>query len=172
MAIDIRSAEFANAWRTVSEALLAHIQGGEVIPSVVSSLEEPMQRSEGVEPQPQVRPQSVTTKQKQDVRYAACPIKQADGSYNFKNLKEDMQQESTFKITRYTDGTCEFELCDLQGEARQIFKDNQSDRMPSSVGTSSGEINADNKIINIRPGKGIMDGRSMKILEPLVVEFS
>lgn len=62
-------------------------------------------------------------------------------------------------------------MCDLQGEARQIFKDNQSDRMPSSVGTSTGEITADNKILNIKLGKGVMDGRSVKITEPLAVEF-
>lgn len=107
----------------------------------------------------------------QDVRYAACPVKQVDGSYTFKNLKEERQQESTYKITRYVGGYCEFELCDLQGEARQIFKDNQSDRMPSSVGTSTGEITADNKILNIKLGKGVMDGRSVKITEPLAVEF-
>lgn len=170
MAIDIRSQEFANAWRTVSEALLAYIQNGELGTSVVSQ-----SKSEEINHivinESKADTNSEEGKTIQDVRYAACPVKQVDGSYTFKNLKEERQQESTYKITRYVGGYCEFELCDLQGEARQIFKDNQSDRMPSSVGTSTGEITADNKILNVKLGKGVMDGRSVKITEPLAVEF-
>lgn len=172
MAININSPEFTQAWRTVSEALLAHIQGGGKInindiavgSDSINSIAG--RNVEEREPEPAFSSSEIL-----DVRYAACPIRQVDGSYTFKNLKEERQPESTFKITRYKDGTCEFEMCDLQGEARQIFKDNQSERMPSAVGIVYGEIAADNKIVNVKLGKGLMDGRSVKIIEPLEVEF-
>lgn len=167
MAIDIKSKEFADAWRIVSETLLAHLQNGELDTSFL----EQKSNSKSTKMQSASTSASGKSSSVQDVRYAACPVKQTDGTYTFKNLKEERQQESTYKITRYTDGSCEFELCDLQGEARQIFKDNHSDRMPSYVGTFTGEITADNKIVNIKKGKGIMEGRSVKITESLVVEF-
>ncbi|MBQ8361202.1 MAG: hypothetical protein IJX44_04550 [Bacteroidaceae bacterium] len=170
MEVDIKSQEFANAWRIVSEALLSYLQSGEVKPTVLMNNLSGQQA--GVKPVvSHIEAVPNKTSSVVDVRYAACPVKQTDGTYNFRNLKEERQQESTYKITRYADGSCEFELCDLQGEARQIFKDNQSDRMPSYVGTSTGEITADNKIVNVKPGRGIVDGRSVKITESLVVEF-
>lgn len=169
MSISINSPEFAAAWRLVSEALLSHLQSGGSINIVGVTTADPKGGDIITEP---IKPQSpVVNKQVEDVRYAACPVRQADGSYTLKNLKEERQSESTFKITRFTDGSCEFELCDLQGEARQIFKDNQADRMPSAVGTVMGEITSDNKIVNVKSGKGVVDGRSVKITEPLVVEF-
>lgn len=169
MSISINSPEFAAAWRLVSETLLSHLQNGGTINIGGMTPVQPTVRDITTEP---IKPQPiVTNKQVEDIRYAACPIRQADGSYTLKNLKEERQSESTFKITRFTDGSCEFELCDLQGEARQIFKDNQSDRMPSAVGTVMGEITSDNKIVNVKPGKGVVDGRSVRITEPLVVEF-
>lgn len=170
MAVDIKSQEFANAWRIVSETLLSYLQNGEIQSTVLmNKLSEQHTEVKSVASHLETVPNK--TNNVVDVRYAACPVRQADGTYNFKHLKEERQQESTYKITRYEDGSCEFELCDLQGEARQIFKDNQSDRMPSYVGISTGEITADNKIVNIKPGKGIIDGRSVKITEPLSVEF-
>lgn len=169
MSININSPEFAAAWRLVSEALLSHLQSGE---SINIKGITPVDLPAGNVITEPINPKNhLGNKQVDDIRYAACPVRQADGSYTLKNLKEERQSESTFKITRYTDGTCEFELCDLQGEARQIFKDNQSDRMPSAVGTAMGEITSDNKIVNVKPGKGVVDGRSVKITEPLLVEF-
>lgn len=170
MSVNINSPEFAAAWRLVSETLLAHIQGGGSIKISSNSSEGVIPEVEILSSQNQATP-PVFNKQKESVRYAACPVRQADGSYMLKNLKEECQSESTFKITRYTDGSCIFELCDLQGEARQIFKDNQSDRMPAAVGSVTGEITPDNKIVNVKPGKGVVDGRSIKIIEPLIVEF-
>lgn len=170
MAVDIKSQEFANAWRIVSETLLSCLQSGELKTSVLMN-----DLSEQCSDMKSTVSHFETVSNKENnvmyIRYVACPARQADGTYIFKNLKEERQDESTYKITRYENGSCEFELCDLQGEARQIFKDNQSYRMPSYVGTSTGEITADNKIVNIKPGKGIIDGRSVKITEPLVVEF-
>lgn len=170
MSVDIKSQEFANAWRIVSETVLSYLQSGELNPMVMESNLSKLQ-TEVKSVEQQGGPTLNKCHSVVDIRYAACPVKQADGTYTFKNLKEERQQESTYKITRYEDGSCEFELCDLQGEARQIFKDNQSDRMPSYVGTSTGEITADNKIVNVKSGKGIIDGRSVKIIDPLAVEF-
>ncbi|MCD8289984.1 MAG: hypothetical protein LUC91_00600 [Prevotella sp.] len=169
MTIDTKSPEFVNAWRLVSEALLEHIQqcGPMNSESIINSV--PVMKTAVENPISSSRPEKNI--QESDIRYAACAIRQTDGSYKFKNLKEEEQEESTYKITRYADGSCEFELCNLQGEARQVFKDNRAYRMPEAVGKSTGEITADNSIVTIRRGRGEVDGRSVKILEPLIVEF-
>ena len=140
MAVNINSPEFANAWRTVSEALLAYIQGGNFAaqqPPVQQSLVQ--QSANGaVAPHEVVTPPNLppqaATKEIESVRYASSPVKQADGSYIFKNMKAEQQPESTFKVTRYTDGSCEYVLCELEGESRQFFKDTLSYRLPAAVG--------------------------------------
>lgn len=180
MAIDTRSPEFVAAYQMVAQAFLEFLQGGGTFPGVEikNTLSEnpvpptwPGAAATELKSQPNSN-SGIGAKVQEDVRYAACPKREADGSYSLKNLKEEKQAESTFKVTRYTDGSCEFELCDLQGESRQIFKDNQADRMPSAVGiVVEGQITADNKIVNVKPGKGIVNGRSVKILEPLEVAF-
>lgn len=174
MIVKIDSPEFADAWRTVSESLLAYIQkGGNVantVPETTPQGNDGMSTSDEV-PSPASQPAS-PAKTVRNIRYANCPIRNSDGTYKFKNLKEEEQPESTYKITTYEDDTCEFELCNLKGEARQIFKDNKADRMPGAVGSSKGEITADNNIVNKTPGKGRVDGRSVIITGPLEVEFS
>lgn len=174
MAVDIRSQEFATAWRVVSEALLAALQGGEFKLSDVVSVVD----SVGVEPArpiESIRPQKVSEEPQRrtvnNIVYAVNPVKQQNGTYLFKNLKEEKQDNSIYKITRYTDGSCEFELCDLQGEIKQIFKDSLANVMPSSVGTYEGEITAESYIKTIISGKGVEDGRSVRITEPLKAEF-
>lgn len=180
MAIDINSQEFANAWRLVSEAMLQFVQNGGQISNFGSqesafadiyNSSSPTTSSAQSQTNPQQLVSSTEGKTKIGDRYAACPIRQQDGSYIFKNLKDERQPESTFKITRYSDETCDIELCDLQGEARQIFKDTKSERMPSTVGAIIGEITADKRIVNTKLGKGIIDGRSVRIIKPLEVEF-
>lgn len=180
MATDINSQEFANAWRLVSEALLQFVQNGGQFSNFgnqcSATADAPASLSQtSSSRQSQTNPQSPALNQesrtKADDRYAACPVRQTDGSYILKNLKEECQPESTFKITRYTDGTCDIELCNLKGEARQIFKDSKSERMPSAVGTVIGEITAEKRIVNTKLGKGIIDGRSVRIIDPLEVEF-
>lgn len=178
MVVPINSPQFADAWRTVSESLLAYLQnGGLNSVSTTSFMNNGVQLTSSEMQQPassEIRQPIADIKQSKaisDERYATCPIRQADGSYIFKNLKAEKQDESTYKIIRYTDGTCEYELCNLTGEARQIFKDNKETRMPSAVGILIGEIGKDNPICNQQNGKGIAEGRSVKILEPLTVEF-
>lgn len=163
MSKKINTPEFAQAWRFVSEALLEHFQqsgyDGEtkIIEKIVDT----------IEPKP-VQPKSKVLK---DVRYAACPIRQSDTTYMFKNLKMEKQPESTFKISRYEDDSCEFCLCDMDVETRQILRDNLTERLPSAVGSITGEITADNVAHTIKYGVGVADGRSVRILEPMLVEF-
>ncbi len=162
MAVNIKSREFADAWRTVSEALLASIQGGNFEPQ--PPVPQPANNDE--KSHEIVTPPIPLQAKKVEVRYAICPVKR-DGSYFFKNLKAEQQPDSTFKVTKYTDGSCEYELCELEGEPRQVFKDNLSYRLPAAVGKFVGEITADNSVTTVRKGKGVVDGRSVKITEPL-----
>ena len=101
MAVNINSPEFANAWRIVSEALLAYIQGGSFAvqppvpqPSVQQPANGAAESSVAVTP-PDLPPQAAA-KEVDNVRYASCPVKQGDGSYIFKNMKAEQQPESTF----------------------------------------------------------------------------
>lgn len=178
MIVPINSSQFADAWRTVSESLLAFLQNGGLnsvsaasfVNNSIQSISSEIQKvstSESQQPVVEIKPRKTVC----DELYATCPIRQADGSYKFKSLREEKGYESTYKIFRFTDGTCEFELCNLTGEARQIFKDNKDTRMPSAVGILIGEIGENNSICNQQKGKGIVEGKSVKITEPLTVEF-
>lgn len=176
MANKINSPEFAQAWRFVSECLLEFFQQGgaqsltssQDFNSATGSTLSPSQDNASTEQA--IKPEPVRTLK--EIRYAAVPIRLSDNNYMFKNLKDEVQpQASTYKIEMYTDGSCEFELCALDVEARQIFKDNQSERMPTTVGSSKGELTSDCQIITIKKGRGVVDGRSVRILEPLEVEF-
>lgn len=183
MAIRIDSPEFATAWRTVSEALLAYIQQGNLSHNGTDEPEggsgvHPTGNTGGNEggggtlPLPPLPTPPVKSRQIIATMYVVCPIPRSDGSYGFKNLKQEKQDESTYKIIKYSDGTCEFELCNLVGEARQIFKDNREKRMPSAVGIIvNGEITADNSIVCVKRGKGIVEGKQVRVTEPLEVEF-
>ena len=172
MVYSLQSPEFAQAFRIVTESILSALQSGKLmIPSdeVTNRVVNTVTETANV-----VLPTSSSSSVNRtgEVRYAACPIRQGEGLYIFKNLKEEMQEESTYKIYRYDDGTCEFELCELKGESRQIFKDNIDSRMPAAVGSAIGEITADGEIRTIKRGEGRADGRSVRIIAPMQVEFS
>lgn len=172
MAYSLKSPEFAQAFRIVAESLLSALQSIDLttLSAVVNN--EAVVSDETVGGA-QVKKMSYSQPNREgEVRYAACPIKNGEGGYIFKNLKAERQEESTYKIYRYDDGTCEFELCDLKGDSRQIFKDNMGDRMPATVGLSEGEITTDGQISIIQRGKGKVDGRSVIITAPLHVKFS
>lgn len=173
MVYPIQSPEFAQAYRIVTESILSALQSGKLIMSPADVTNHVATKDAGttdiILPKSSTAPADNRTG---EVRYAACPIRQGEGMYIFKNLKEEMQNESTYKIYRYEDGTCEFELCDLKGESRQIFKDNIDSRMPAAVGSATGEITADGSIRTIKRGEGRIDGRSVRIISPMQVEFS
>lgn len=170
MVYSIQSPEFAQAFRIVTESILSALQNGQLVLQTTEVGNNIVTESARVE-EPKT-PIASSAKPIGEIRYAACPIRQGEGLYIFKNLKEEMQDESTYKIFRYDDGMCEFELCDLKGESRQIFKDNIESRMPSAVGTATGEITSDGNIRTIQRGEGRADGRSVRITAPMKVEFS
>ena len=107
-------------------------------------------------------------------RYVVTPIKQEDGSYIFKNLKDEQQNASTFRIKIFSDNHCEFELCEIMGDP-QVFKDNMQERMPSGVCHTEGKLTADCQFVTLKPGEGIFittsNNRYVKILKPLEVKF-
>lgn len=175
MATDINPQEFAKAWRTVSEYLLQVIlKIASTNPAAVAPLPPapPAEGNDATSPSCQevVRTPKASPEPK-DTRYATCPIRQPDNTYVFKHLKDEKKENSIFKIIRYTDDSCEITVCDLCAEARQTLKDTRAETMPSAVGTIVGDITADSKIVNLRPGKGVLDGRLVRIIEPLEVEF-
>lgn len=173
--ISVKSPEFARAWRIVSEALLGLIQNGgldDLIGAIKKpDIIEPEEYSPIQETEPIFESPIEERKKVRDVRYAVCPLKRREGGYILKNLKETKQDESTFKITRYMDDTCDIEICELTPEDLQILKDNIKDRLPDEVGIVSGEITKDKRVRNIKPGKGLIVGKSIKIIEPLEAEF-
>lgn len=173
MAYSIQSPEFAQAFRIVTESILSALQGGSLVIPQTTNATNGAAMAAVITGEQQIRTSSIPrAKRVGEVRYAACPVRQGEGQYIFKNLKEELQEESTYKIYRYEDGTCEFELCDLKGESRQIFKDNMDSRMPAAVGSAKGEITADGQIRTIQYGEGRADGRSVRITAPMQVEFS
>ena len=183
MSYKINSPEFAQAWRIVSDALLEYLQQGGTLPIVSSSPSQPDDHSDGTT-QGNVADSytdmtDVAGTQKRElvaIRYAVTPIKQEDGSYIFKNLKDEQQNASTFKIKIFSDDSCEFELCEIMGDP-QVFKDNMTERMPSEVCIKlGGDLTADCTFNILNPGKGIFittnNSRFVKILEPLKVQFT
>ncbi len=183
MSYKINSPEFAQAWRIVSDALLEYLQQGGTFPiDMSSSPSQPEDHSDdatqGKVAESYTDMTDVASAQKRElvaIRYVVTPIKQEDGSYIFKNLKDEQQNASTFKIKIFSDNSCEFELCEIMGDP-QVFKDNMTERMPSEVCIKSGDLTADCTFKILHPGKGIFittnNSRFVKILEPLKVQFT
>lgn len=171
MAIDIKSPEFANAWRIVSEALLQHLQNGGTIanvpstpnveaPAVSTPVTTPVAAPAAAQPRTQLPPV-----------YANGPVLQPDSSYRFKGLKDERQDSSIYKITKYSDGTCDIEICELSADALKFLCDNMGAAMPSAVGTITGSVTDQGRFYTIKPGKGIVDGKQVRVVEPLEAEF-
>lgn len=183
----LNSPEFAQAWRTVSESLLHHLQQGGTMPT----LDIPQtQRPETITitdtppaytppaytpPAHTTPPPTATATATATVKltgYTTRPIPQGDGTYLFKNIREDRNEGSLYKITIYTNSTARFELCtDLSPDDRQILIDNSPEYIPTAVGTTTGTLKADSQIINTNPGTGATSGRSVRITSPMTVEF-
>lgn len=181
----INSPEFANAWRIVSEAFLEYVQlkgleMGKMLGQAQKIFENtPLanvndngsvtHQTELV--QPEVSKQSIPTRDFVCYKYVVGPAKQPDGTYRFKNLKPEKQDVSIYKLSKYSDDTYEFELCDLKGESLQILKDNIGNHIPDKVGSISGRITENCKILTIKKGRGVANGHSVTVVEPMIVEF-
>lgn len=175
----LNSPEFAECWRSVSESILAALQGivvgapgardGDLPPTGghVTPVGGGGNPGPGPVPPPPVAPKEA------EILYATRPIPKGDGTYQFKNPSVERQNGHTYKIWRYEDGSFEFEfLTNMSPEERQNFKDNQADRMPDSVGQASGAISASGAIVIESRGKGRKSGKSMVITEPVIVKFN
>lgn len=170
MAIDTNSQEFANAWRLVSESLLQFVQSGSLISNSDNSGGAVVDESTSiVSPLPIVANQEVKTKIA--TRYASFPIRQQDGSYILKNLKDEKQTASIFEITIYSDETCDIKVWEKLEEETFHFLTSRVES-PGGVLKIEGNIKKEQcSIRTIEPGKGIKDGRSVRVIEPPKVEF-
>lgn len=174
MAYPINSEEFAQAWRIVSESLLATLQniGSNGMERSKATICNDIGITQDDNPKKATSVEESANRIIEDVVYANCPISDGDGGYVFKNLKEEKSEQSTFKITRFSDGTAEFSIIEeLSNEALQNLKDNIGNRLPALVGTSEGTISEGCRIVNEIKGRGRKEGRSVKITEPLRVIF-
>lgn len=172
MIYDIKSPEFAQAWRTVSESLLHFLQNG-----AAASIGAPLSVQVSAPtpaPTPTPIPVPPADRSVAETCFASVPIGNPATGYLFKSLglKSEQQPNSVYKVVKYTDGSCEFSMCEsLDAEARQALKDSFSATMPLAVGSVTGELTATCAIVNVQPGQGKIDGRSVRILAPMKVEF-
>ncbi len=163
--IDIHSAEFAQAWRTVSEALLAAIQG---TTTTQETIVPPPAETTPISPVV-VTPEPVT-RHVSSVRYASR-VKAQDGRYYMMNLKDTPQDNTIIVINIYDDNTCSFELAQLTTEWRQSLKDNRATHLPATVATIIGAITADAAITTTVKGQGTFNSGRVTITAPMTVEF-
>lgn len=170
MAYDINSKEFAEAWRIVSETLLSTLQNGSSVIDIVDSADK-FEKTVKEPSNPNVV-EPLMNHGSEETLFAVSPVNSGDGYYLFKNLKYEKQDNSIFEIKRFEDGYCEFTLCDLNPEARQILFDQKNSLLPSAVGECDGEIKLDNGFQTIRKGIGERSGRSVRILEPMKIKFN
>lgn len=171
------SPEFAESFRNVSDSILAALQSLGCSHGSRNQVESESQKGGNylVDPNEEGLEETVSEVPlgNAEILYSSRPIPRGDGTYVFKNLSSECQDGHTYKIWRYEDGSCEFELrVNLDNEERQIFKDNQAERMPDAVGIADGNISADGAIIITRRGKGTKMGKSVLVTEPVLVKFN
>lgn len=107
-------------------------------------------------------------------RYATVPeLEDSEGTYYFRRTVEYKQEdERYFVIHEFTDGNCFFEIKDdVVGEKLQTFIDNKEITMDSSVVKYSGNPTANSRIVTVTQGTARRNGRSIKIITPLIIRF-
>ena len=121
--------------------------------------------------QPVVAEPVVKTKQIQDVVYGFNPINRG-GVYMWTRLSPDAD-EQRYKVTKYTDGTADFELIKLSGEALHSVWMSKSDSIPSSVVSvnGNGAPTDGSSLVTIEPGKGKVQGRTVIVESPCITEI-
>lgn len=186
MAYNVKSKEFADAWRIVSEALLAMIQQGEFTLPTQLSTDSTQESSTTNKPAavdaptneiPASAVEVLCSRTPVETLYSAVPQKNEDGSYSFKRMKDE-RNKLFYRIFVYEDDTCEFELCpEIAGESENLqnLRDSASGSMPNTVcKVVGGSLDSDvNSIKTIRRGKGHKTGRfSCAIDSPCEVAIS
>lgn len=166
------------AWRIVSESLLAYFQGSayatppaqpqsgtnDIRPAAPTANQHDTDSSA---PAPAVTPAAAQPRTEIGTFYAPRPIPQSDGGYLFKALVDEAQDNSIYKITKYSDGSATFVLCNLAGDKLTKFINDRDNVMPSSVGVLSGTPAAGCRITISEPGTGKIQGRCIRIVSPL-----
>ena len=172
MAYDIKSKEFAEAWRIVSETLLSTLRHGTITQGISDISTKIVEATLFSEETPNTVSATSLHHGKSETLYAASPIGTGDGGFMFKSLKDEKQENSIFEVTRFEDGYCEFTLCDLTSEARQILFDQKNSLLPPQVGALEGDIKVDNSFQTLVKGVCERNGRSVRIINPMKVKFS
>ncbi|MGN0222926.1 MAG: hypothetical protein ACI4AM_02745 [Muribaculaceae bacterium] len=163
MSYNVKSKEFADAWRIVSEALLAMIQQGNVsLPSQLltgsnsgsTTTDNPAVVDTASDHIPDTDVEVVSYRTAVETLYSAVPLKNEDGTYSFKRMRSD-RDNHFYRIFVYDDDSCEFELCtelssDKESENLQNLRDSVSNSMPEGVcQVVAGKLNSDVKSIRI-----------------------
>lgn len=195
MAYDVKSKEFANAWRIVSETLLAMIQQGEfTLPTQLSTgsnqgystTDKPAAVDAPTNEIPASAVQVLSSRTPTQMLYCTNPQKNDDGSYSFRRMQAPLSTEKGsgrgsnhfYRIFVYEDDSCEFELCPevaTDSESLQNLRDSADSILPDSVcqvvdGSISGDVNS---IKVTCRGKGRKSGRNaMAVDTPCKVAIS
>ena len=121
--------------------------------------------------QPVVAEPVVNTKQIQEVVYGYNPINR-EGVYMWPRLSPDADGQR-YMVTKYTDGTAEFELIKLSGEDLHSVWMSKSDSIPSSVVSvnGNGAPTDGSSLVTIQPGKGKVQGRTVIVESPCITEI-
>ncbi len=121
--------------------------------------------------QPVVAEPVENTKQIQEVVYGYNPINR-EGVYMWPRLSPDAD-EQRYKVTKYTDGTADFELIKLSGEDLHFVWMSKSDSIPSSVVSvnGNGAPTDGSSLVTIVPGKGKVKGRTVIVESPCITEI-
>lgn len=121
--------------------------------------------------QPVVAEPVVNTKHIQEVVYGFNPINRG-GVYMWTRLSPDAD-EQRYKVTKYKDGTADFELIKLSGEALHSVWMSKSDSIPSSVVSvnGNGAPTDGSSLVTIKPGKGKIQGRTVIVESPCITEI-
>ena len=121
--------------------------------------------------QPVVAQPVENTKQIQEVVYGYNPINR-EGVYMWPRLSPDADGQR-YMVTKYTDGTAEFELIKLSGEVLHSVWMSKSDSIPSSVVSvnGNGAPTDGSSLVTIVPGKGKVKGRTVIVESPCITEI-
>ena len=113
----------------------------------------------------------INTKQVQEVVYGFNPINRG-GVYMWTRLSPDAD-EQRYKVTKYTDGTADFELIKLSGEALHSVWMSKSDSIPASVVSvnGNGAPTDGSSLVTIEPGKGKVQGRTVIVESPCITKI-
>lgn len=177
--MNVNSPEFVAAWNRVSEALLHLVQvicaDSSTCTSCTNTANEMQTATQpavasSVPLVSPIQPQSSVSKRKVSELYAGSPAKLDENTYQFRRLQDDSEGRF-FKVTTYDDKTCEFVLLNISDKLQELV-DNQGIILAPAVAKVTGTITENAQINVTKPGKGIVEGRTVRITDPMEVSFN